>query len=81
MVVRGAALMPDFSMCGSDTCPVRFLCRRHPDSGTEPAGRFQTWSAFEPSSQQGCSFRMDLLGHTAPMNGHYAMERDGDAPN
>lgn len=62
--------MPDFSMCGSETCPVRLLCRRNQASGTVPSDRTQSWMLFEPSSDQGCSSRMERLGHTAPTDGH-----------
>lgn len=37
--------MPDISMCDNKTCPMRFNCKRHAASGTEPEP-LQTYGLF-----------------------------------
>lgn len=55
--------MPDFCMCTDDECPVRDLCRRHPESGTIPAGPNGAWQAyadFRHTDIHGCRRRVAL---------------------
>lgn len=47
--------MPDISMCGHETCVVRYNCYRHPRSGTKPSDTWQTWGLFEPGGDGRCS--------------------------
>lgn len=35
--------MPDITMCGSETCPLRATCYRNPESGTKPSEYMQSW--------------------------------------
>lgn len=35
--------MPDITMCPSETCAVRKLCYRNPESGTKPSDFLQSW--------------------------------------
>jgi hypothetical protein len=35
--------MPDITMCGSETCPLKANCYRNPASGTKPSEYRQSW--------------------------------------
>lgn len=35
--------MPDITMCGSETCPLKTECYRNPASGTKPSEFMQSW--------------------------------------
>jgi hypothetical protein len=35
--------MPDITMCGSETCPLKTMCYRNPASGTRPSEYRQAW--------------------------------------
>jgi hypothetical protein len=39
--------MPDITMCGDETCPLKTACYRNPESGTEPS-KYQSWFASRP---------------------------------
>jgi len=39
----GAEVMPDISMCDSETCPLKTKCYRNPASGTRPSEPVQSW--------------------------------------
>jgi hypothetical protein len=48
--------MPDISMCGDLACPSRKACYRHPESGTRPKSRAQTWFSFRrPADADRCA--------------------------
>jgi hypothetical protein len=45
--------MPDITMCGSETCPLKTKCYRNPASGTEPRGWRQLWFFNKTTEDQG----------------------------
>lgn len=47
--------MPDISMCPSETCAVREMCKRNLASGTKSSGKRQSWMRFSPQLGTFCS--------------------------
>jgi len=46
--------MPDITMCPSETCEVRKLCYRNPESGTKPNEFVQSWFWVTPGEDATC---------------------------
>jgi hypothetical protein len=58
--------MPDISMCGSETCPLKTKCYRNPASGTKPSEYRQAWFMGLPSEGETCNHYWPRDANDAP---------------
>ena len=58
--------MPDITMCGSISCPMRYVCYRNQCSGTQPKEFRQAYFVFDPwdAAAHKCDYLVDISeGH------------------
>ena len=48
--------MPDISMCGSETCPLKAKCYQNPASGTKASEYMQAWFVGLPEEGENCNY-------------------------
>jgi hypothetical protein len=47
--------MPDITMCGRETCPLKTMCYRNHASGTRPSEFQKSWFMGLPSEGETCN--------------------------
>jgi hypothetical protein len=64
--------MPDMSLCANDKCPLKTGCYRY---RAVPNGMWQSWTFFEPDSENNCRGFMEIAGRKTRRMSKIAEER------